>query len=752
VITRTIGLAGISLLAFTAKTAQAQEVSAAASTTAAAESYADDIVVTAQRRTESIQNVPISINAFSARQLQELKVDRPADITALSPGTFVSASRGDQNPVFSIRGLSLNDTFSNNNPTVGVYFDEVIQPFTPMLAAQLFDLERVEVLKGPQGTLYGRNTTGGAINFISKKPTQEFDAYATGTYSRFGRYELEGAAGGGVTDTLAVRVAGKTVQQNGGWQTNALTGEKIGDVNRVALRGQLLWAPSSDLEVLLKGSYMHDDSDQQLREHAGYYAGAFGAGGNCDAALAGIRDESTCTDFLGYSDKTDKRRTVENSSVYGHKNLATAYDATLNIAYDLGGVKLTSISGFAHYQRVAGDDSDGAALIELDSQFTDKISSYTQELRLTSDNASRLDWVAGLYYSKDKIDGDALQALDDHIFHTRADTAFTQKTEAYAAFGQATYAVTDRLKFTGGLRFTHENKRFTYDAVDLDPYSISTLPTPVAGIADGVKQDNLSGKVGIDYSVTPDVLLYASASRGFKSGGFKAAIAFNADELKPFKGEKVWAYEAGVKTTLLDGKLKLNAAGYYYDWQDFQAMVTEIRSGINVIVLSNAGDARVYGGEVEAQYRATDNLQLRASANLMDTKITEFNAAAGADDFTGNHLANAPGLTVSGQARWETPLRGDGWGVYALGDASYKSNVYYSLANRGQNSQDGYWLVNARLAVHADDDKWEAAIFGRNVFNKLYVSASYDNWGGIFPSQNFLGDPATYGVSFTVRY
>ncbi|WP_198351201.1 TonB-dependent receptor [Flavisphingomonas formosensis] len=747
--------AGISVIALcSAAGAQAQSapVQTAAAESAGDAQFGNEIVVTAQRRAETVQSVPISINAFGSKQLQDLRATTPADIATLSPGVFVTGSRGDQNPVFSIRGLSLNDTFSNNNPEVGIYFDDVILPYTPMLSFQMFDIQRVEVLKGPQGTLYGRNTTAGAINFISAKPTQDFQGYFTGTYARYGRKELEGAFGGGVTDTLAVRFSGKTVQQSSGWQYNDLTGQHIGKVNNVALRAQALWTPTERLTVHLEGTYVYDHSDVQQREHIGYYAGAFGAGGYCAPALAGYRDESQCVDFLGYSDTDPNRRHVQDSSLYGVKSDSRGQGVMLNVGYDLGGAKLTSITGYNHFKRRSGDDSDGAALIELDSLFTDKIKSFTQELRLSSEGNGPLTWVGGLYYSWDRIAGDALQALDDHIFHTRVDTSYVQTTKAYAAFGQLSYALTDKLKLTGGLRFTRDEKRYTYDAVDLDPFGDSTLPTPAGLVKNHVNQSNVSGKVGIDYKVDRDLMLYASASKGFKSGGFKAAIAFNPDEVAPFRGETVWAYEAGVKSTLMGGKLTLNAAGYYNNWRNFQAMVTEIRSGINVITLSNAGNARVYGGEVEAQLRPTDSLQFRASANWQSTKITKFNTAPGSDDYTGNRLANAPKLTASGQARWETPIGGDSWGVYILGDASYRSKVYFSLANRGQNSQDGYWLLNGRIGIHDKQDRWELAVFGKNILNKLYVSASYDNWGGIFPSQDFLGDPATYGVQATVRF
>ncbi|GGD72531.1 TonB-dependent receptor [Croceicoccus mobilis] len=727
--------------------AHAQSAGDSAQTTAG--SVAGDIVVTAQRREETVQDVPVSINAFSSEQLDELGVATVTDLASLAPGVSINSVQGGSNPIISIRGLSLNDTFGNNNPTVGVYLDEVIQPFTPMLSGQIFDVERVEVLKGPQGTLYGRNTTGGAINIISVKPSFETNGYVKASYARFDRAEIEGAVGGGISDTLAGRFSFKTTQQRGGWQTNALTGEKIGDVNESSFRGQLLWEPTSNFDATLKLGYTKTKRDNQLREHVGYYSPE---GGYCASALAGIRDEANCVDFFGYQDLTGKRRTVENSSYFGNELNARNYLGQLTMNLDLGAVTLTSVTAYNDYRRVLGDDSDGGALIELDSQFTDDISSFTQELRATSNGDNVLDWVAGLYFSSDEISGSAVQALTDTFFHTIADTSYTQQTDAIAAFGQAGFEITPSLELIAGLRFTHEQKDFAYDAIDLDPYGDSGLPTLVAGIDNTLKEDNVSGKIGLNFDLTDDVMLYASVSKGFKSGGYKAAIAFSAAETDPFDGETVWAYEAGVKSTLLDGKMTLNLAGYYNDWQDFQAMVTEIRSGVNVIVLSNAGDARVYGVEGEWMYRPTDALSLRASANWMDSKITQFNNAEGGDDYTGNQLANAPKFTFTGQAKWELPVNLETMGVYVLGDASYKSKTYFSLAERDLSSQDGYWLVNGRIGLHDKGDVWEVAAFAKNILNKLYVSSSYDNWGGIFPSQNFLGDPATYGVEVSYKF
>lgn len=709
----------------------------------------EEIIITAQRREENLQDVPISVSAWTARQIRELEIRNTVDLSALTPGMYAAGSRGDVNPLFSIRGIGLNDTFSNNNPTVGIYFDDVVQPLPPLLSLPVYDLERIEVLKGPQGTLYGRNTTGGAINFISKRPTAEFDSYFLAGYSRFERFDLEAAVGGPISDELAFRLSARSVQQSDGWQTNALTGETIGDRNNNAVRGQLLWTPSDDVEVWLKASYIDEKADNQLREHMGYNAPG---GGDCIGFLNGVRDEGNCVNVLGYFDPTNDRRSVENSELYGHDNEVQSYDLTVDVSWDLGNVTLTSITGYVDYSRDLGDDSDGAALIMLDSFYRDDIESFTQELRLASDGDSSLSWVLGFYYAEDEVFSDFDQALDEHFFLTRVEIDALQETTAYSLFGQADYPLSDRLTLTAGFRYTNEDKDLTYDAFDTDPFGTSQfLPTPIAGIDNDFSEDDVSGRLSLDYALSDQTMVYASASRGFKSGGYKTAIAFNVAELDPFEGEHLNAYEVGTKTTWLDGKMQFNAAAYYYDYQDFQAFVTEIRGGINVIVLSNAGDAEVYGLEAELTARPTERLFAKVAGNVMSTEIVRINPEVQAD-YEGNEMANAPELTLFGLLRYQLPTEELGFGSYLMADTSYRSDIFFSVNNRGQNSQDGFWLLNARVGFQSPDERWDFALWGRNLTDELYVNSSYDNYGGIFPSQNFLGDPRTYGVTLSYTF
>jgi iron complex outermembrane receptor protein len=346
---------------------------------------------------------------------------------------------------------------------------------------------------------------------------------------------------------------------------------------------------------------------------------------------------------------------------------------------------------------------------------------------------------------------DFQNALDEHVFLTRVSQNFTQATTAWAVFGYASLPVTDTISLLGGLRYTDEEKDFDYFGFDHDPFGTSNLPAfgviPVSEFHDSISNNDWTGEVGVEFQVANGTLLYVNTAKGFKSGGYKGAISFTLAELEPFDPETLYAYEAGIKSTLADGTLRINAAGYFYDWKDFQAFVTEIRAGVPVLVLSNAGDAEVLGFEIDALWEPVDGLQLSAAANLMDTEITKYNAIPGTGDNAGNKLANAPDLMFNARGRYDFAVGQSGWGAYIGTDVIYRDKVYFSLGNNGQNSQDNFWLLNGRVGLNSPDGHWDLSLWGENLSDKFYITQSYDNTGGIFPSQNFIGLPRTYGVS-----
>jgi len=721
----------------------------------AQEETLEEIVVTARKRAQNIQDVSMSIDAFSAVQVDELRIRNLQDVAWYSPGMHASGTRGDTDPLYTIRGIGLNDAFNNNNPTVGVYLNEVIQPFSPMMAFQVFDIERVEVLKGPQGTLYGRNVTGGAINVFSARPGEETNGYARADFGNFNRFEFEGAVGGPIGDGVGARFSAMTTQQGEGWVHNAFNGQDIGELDQTGLRGTLEWMPNDDVEVRLVGYYSRDKSDSAGREHVGFLEGAFSPN-LCQPAIEGRRDETQCTSFLGYSDPYPDRYTIENSSVYGQYVDAESYGLTLGIDWDTDVGTVSFVTGYSDYDRVYAEDSDGTPLIMIDTEATNEIEVFSQEIRLASVSDSGIDWIVGAYYTDDEMFFNFLSALDEHVFLTRLQYYFTQQTTAWALFGHAKFPLTDGLRLVSGVRYTDEEKDFDYFGFDLDPFGTTNMPNfgvvPVPEYHDSTAQNEWTGEVGLEYDLNEDAMAYVSASKGFKSGGYKGAISFTLAELEPFDPETIYAYELGLKSTLADGKFRFNTAGYFYDWQDFQAFITEIRAGVPVLVLTNGGDAEVWGVEVEAQWHPVTGLDLSAGINWMDTEVVKYNSIPGTGDNTGNQLANAPPLTFNGRIRYQFPMGGSGWQGLTSADAVFLDDVYYSLGNNGQSSQDSYWLLNGRIGVISPDGRWEAALWGKNLLDKFYVTQSYDNLGGIFPSQNFLGMPRTYGVSLRYNF
>ena len=719
---------------------------------ASAQSVLEEIVVTARKREQNLQNVSISISAFTANRIQEMGLLNSQDLSWMTPGMYASGAVGNLNPMYTIRGIGLNDFFTNNNPTVGLYVNEVIQPFSPMMSFQMFDLERIEVLKGPQGTLYGRNTTGGAINFISRRPGEELNGYLRAGYGEFDRVEAEGAIGGPISDDLGGRLAFLTTQQSDGWMRNAVTGKKVGEIDQVALRGILQWQPAENFEVEFIGSYAEDNSDTHLREHVGFADGPFSTN-LCAAAIAGRRDEGNCVSFLGFFDpNADDRYTHSNSSILGNDNDTDTLGLTLKVNWDIGDMTLTSVTGYSEYDRVYTEDADGTALAMIDVRSDDDATTFSQELRL-SGIMSRIDWVLGAFYSDNEISFNFIQDLRQHLFLSVVDTVWKQESSSVAVFGHADFALTNKLSIVGGLRYTYEEKKIRYDASDLNPFGTTQfLPPTVSGFNDRFSNNEISGQAGVDFQVTDDILTYFSFNRGFKTGGYKGAIAFSLAELEPFTQETVYAYEAGIKSTWANGRVRFNAAAYYSDWKDFQAFVNEIRGGIPVIVLTNAGDAEIYGIEADLLLHPTDGLDIQATLNWMDTEIKKFNNIPGTPDSTGNNLANSPDLMFNGRVRYEFPVANTGFNAYISSDFIFRDRVYYSLANRGQNSQASNWLWHGRAGVVTEDGKWEASVWGKNLTDEAYVTQSYDNTGGIFPSQNFIGEPRTYGVSVQYNF
>ena len=718
----------------------------------------DVIIVTAQKKEQNINDVPLAISVFNENDLDTLRIDSPGDVGKVTPGMFVTTSSSGA-PIFALRGVGMNNGASNQNPAVTAYIDEIAIPSVAMLDFQLFDLERVEVLKGPQGTLYGRNVTGGAINFITKKPTRELDGFLKVGYARFDEINIEGAIGGPISDQFAGRFAAYSKTRDG-YQTIIKTGPDFnpdvdtenGEINRQGFRASLLWEPSENITWSLQADGHFNDSETLAYQHAGNVDDT--VGGLCSYPGTGIRDDgpgrcvsyALVRDAVGGTpvtgvtevvfDEDDDPYTVFGSFTFGNKNTSDTYGINSNLSIDLGTLNFTSVTGYRDMVRLYRGDN-GSPFVVSDTLTDQEMQVFSQEFRLASDQSKDVTWLLGLYYSIDKIDDTQLFNFRDHAsFSGLFDSNFTQDAESLGAFVRTEYNLTDKLKLSGGLRYTEEQRDFAYDGAVVG----TGAPVPVAAFSDSIKEGSVSGRIGIDYFPTNDTLLYASVAKGFKGPGFPSTISFSTNQLAPFNSESLWAYEAGAKIAMLGGKLQWNSSAYYYDWQDFQATTSVTREGIRLIVLSNAGDVEIYGIESDITYNISDEFTIRAGGNFMHSKVVSGDRAE--DD-----LLQTPEFSGNIRAAYDSSSVVAGVFPFVYVDYDYRTEVQLAFPNQVAEIQDGYGLLGIKAGIRSEDEKWEVSAYARNVTDKRYLLSSFGAGSTFLPGRQLWAEPITYGVT-----
>jgi iron complex outermembrane receptor protein len=723
----------------------------------------ETLVVTAQKRSENIQNVPISIQAFTSKDIQTLGIKSSIDLGAVTPNVDIALVAGPGNqPIITIRGIGLNDYDTNNAGPNGVYVDEVYLSAPSSQSFQTFDLDRIEVLKGPQGTLYGRNTSGGAINFITNKPTDQFTGKFHAEYGSFNTFNFEGAVGGPIAPGLDGRVA--FVKNNSsGFFHNDLTGKSENGTNNYAARVELQAKPTSDLTLLFNihggqvnnrvTEYRHiGDLDPVTFEQcsvADSYAGK-------------------CIDLFGYGTPAGFYEGSFNRQEHLKVN---NLGASVRADWALGSITLTSISAYEHNDKFHPEDSDASPNRLLEINFGVRSNTFTQELR-AAQTTEKFDWVVGAYYLHEDLkqdqpifilldgdkffggpgsaDGIAFQAFD------RSD----QLTNAYAVFGQGSYALTDQLKLTLGGRYTKEERGFQYDgAVQFQSGGMDHFGplTPTADTHRSLSDSAFSWRVALDYRFAQGVLAYASVSTGFKSGGFNGSFLSGAPDeialqLTPIRPERVTSYEVGVKSTLFDNRLLFDAATFYNDYRDMQVF-TLVTSGLGVPVnvLTNAPKAHTDGIEAQVVAKPFQGLTASVQVGILDTKLDKFvsHVDPAQPDFSGKELPNSPHFSLAGLIDYKVPV-GQGALDFQL-SATYKSHQFFDTANDPYITQSGYWLENARIVYTAPGSHWEVAGYVRNLSDRKYLLDAFDlSFVGFI--QGIVGTPRTFGAEVNYRY
>lgn len=687
----------------------------------------DEIIVTAQKRAQDVQDVPIAVTALSAEALADQHVTDVLDLNALAPALQIKTDDNAANPKIFIRGVGLNDFNPNTASAVALYADGVYigSPLAQM--GQFFDLDRVEVLRGPQGTLYGRNTTGGAINLISKRPTRDWTGNASFEAGSFGSATTELAIGGPLGDQFAFRAAGIYVTDDG-YTRNRLTGRDGNNAERGSARLSMAWTPSDTFDALVQLRAGRSRGGSILAYNRSLFAATAGATGPDGFCAPGFYTSGQCTDLAGYAN-TSNDLYAGDYHLEG-KDKVDTWGGSATMTWTLGRVALVSVTGYDHAKRDDAEDTDAGPNDVVTARYRARQWAASQELRLQSVGEGPATWVLGLYYAHDDLKANSYLDVfriansgvpaDDLPFGVGVFAwPFTQKTDSYAGFGQVDYAVTDKLTATVGLRYSADRKSFVYDAryssTPDDPAAFSLFDRPF----DRSKTfSSLSGKLGLQYAVTQNLNAYASYNRGYKSGGFFGGQTIDPATLGPYNDEVVNAYEVGLKSELWDRRLRANFSAFYYDYQDLQ-VYTLILQGITTVQnYTNASNARIYGGEAELSATPMEGLDLSLAASLLEATYQNFRSAG--IDYSGNRLPNAPRASVTASAAYKHALFA-GTGTAAV-DVTYRSKIYYDTRNVERLSDPERTFVNARLSWRTPAERFEFGIFGRNLFDETNIS------------------------------
>ena len=497
----------------------------------------EEVVVTAQKREESIQDVPITITAFSDADLRFHHLENSNDLAAVTPGLNINGPYIDSNPKIVMRGLGTDDFTQTFQSTVGFYLDEVYLGSVVGATVGLFDLERVEVLKGPQGTLYGRNTTGGAINFISRKPGEEFAVNGKVGIGNFDAWEVEGGIDLPLSENLKSRVAVKSYVRQEGTTRNRANNDTLNDSEYQAARAQVEFTPNDDFRALLIVDGYFNDSDGLVGQQIN---GRFGG-----------------ADYLGYQD-TDNDNYAGEYTRRGADKI-DMWGTTLKLDWDLGWGQVKSISAYRTFDHFRIHEPDSTAAVTFETEDTTEFEQFSQELRLHTSLNDSMRMVAGLYYYTDDLDASNFAFYSDSGYPFITNWVPEQEVESYAVFSNVEYDISEQLTLFGGVRWTYEERKYQYEAHDVFadangrpiPGQIFFTYVPLTSFQKD--WDEVTGEAGLRFAFNDDMMIYGKYSRGFKSGGFDG-LAFNAGELEPYDPEFIDAFEIGAKTVFFNGR------------------------------------------------------------------------------------------------------------------------------------------------------------------------------------------------------
>ena len=729
----------------------------------------EEIVVTAQKRAQSLQDVHISMNAFTQEDIDDLGWTDITQVGNQSPNLDIKYVWGNSMPVFTIRGVGMQSFQASDTPSVGLFVDEVFQTSMAVMGAHLFDIERVEVIKGPQGDVFGRNTNGGAVSYFTRKPSREANGYVRASYGKWDRSEVQAAFGGPLSDTVSGRISLMSIQQSDGWVYNRTTGNDVGEVDILSGRVQLLWEPADDLSVNLKLFGSRDRSQPVYFQHIGY-RDKNNVGQLCQAYMEGRLDPNTCVSFDGYSDTDGDRYAgdyTNDLSTFINEDETLKNDnigGTVTIEKDFGDITLLSVTSYQEYDRWQPKESDGTPTLYVDFLFTSEIWALSQEIRLTSNYDGPFNWILGANYGRDEVAElpGRIGYLDDYI-GLRALLTYEQDRENVAAYGQMTFDLSEQWRISAGGRVLNDQVKFQQMVSLIVPPSGPTvvsnqLPRTIVN-ADGSVEE-LDGKlddtaftwrVALDFSPNDNVMIYGSVATGYKPGGFNGGFNLNPLQYLPFYEEEVTAYEIGLKSTLAGGRAVFNAAAFTYEYDGMQAATARVYNGVVFTSLDNLAQADVDGFEADLQLRPVDSLDIKLGVSVLDTKNNDprpnFDGALGNSP---RKLANSPEFTFNAAATYTIPMA-NGGSLRLFGDFYYQGDHFKEAVNIVplEISQE---QLNARITYVAPSGNWDIGAWAKNITDEAWVADTLNDPVALGWGVWVYGPPRSFGATLNWRF
>lgn len=695
----------------------------------------EEVIVTASKREELESKLPIAISVISARSLEDRSVVMMEDALNNVPNMTVEANVS-SNPNISIRGVSSSTNNIGIEAGVGMQVDGIVLGRPSYFDTALIDVQRIEVLRGPQGTLYGKNTTGGLINVVTGRPSQELEAEADLTFGDYDLKQMRGYMSGGITDTVSARAAFTVLEREGWAEDRNPANPDLQSADFAGARGQLLFEPNDDLDILLSGFVSKDKGIQNFQDVIG-------------GALAPVDGNDGYDRSIYNNEKNHFVRDISGLS--------------MTVDWNVSSYTLSSITGLLENEWSNFNDQDYTMLDILATGSDQEQDQFTQEFRIASNSDSTFSWIAGLFYFNQDNSGVNRATLGETTppligapyfpgYEEAATTTSAIETESIAGFVSGTWQFTNAWSLTAGVRYTKEDKSMDYEqtlelwevAPGFPLGIITAFAAPVAPTHQKLSDSKPSGDIALSFTPNDDLNVYGRIANGFKAGGFDSTTSATSDpgDLR-FDPETINSFEIGVKSFLAERRVRLNAAVFYLDWEDKQE---QFFNGANFIT-SNAASASNMGVEVEIEAFLTPELIVSGGLGHQDGEYDDFNDPTTGVDNSGNALPNAPDWTGFLALDYTHVLPG-GWEMAMRAEARYNDKSYGDSVNDERWATEAYTNIDGRLGITSPSGKFGISLWGKNLTEEDYFLGGFEFFGTAYAAINA---PRTYGIEFRAR-